>query len=193
MFTLISAFFFPWAYDRSDRVCRPVRPTKVADPATIANFFLCLCVCSGCYVVVVWRSRRRESPYSVQARVCIRAEMYILNVLVTYLPIFVLYLRPTLFTHELLFTMACVFEFSGGLLNTLTYALQSRYAARLTGGPSAIRQQRDTNRGGQSYSVEFAEDVDPPIEFVDSLGNEWDVRPKRGTCSQSRHRCTQNF
>ena len=66
-------------------------------------------------VVVAWSSRRRQSPYSVQARVYVRAEMYILNVLVTYLPMFVLYLRPTLFTNELLRIVASVLEFSGGL------------------------------------------------------------------------------
>ena len=167
--TLLSAFMFPWTYDRHEGLCLPVRDRKGADPLSVADLSLCVCICSGCYIVVALRSRWRQSPYSVQTRVCARAEMYILNVLFTYLPVFLLYLRPTLLTNAPLNGVASACEFSGGLLNTITYALQSRYAAALLGGPSTIRQQRDISGGRPSFYAEIALDGATIVEFSDSF------------------------
>ena len=155
--TLLSAFLSPWGYDCQESACIPLNRTEVADPVVVAGFFLCLSVCLSCYLVVVCRSRRRQSPYSVQARVCARTEMYISNVLVTYGPVFVIYLHPSFFNIGPLYSVASVFEFSGGLLNTLTYALQSRYAAALSGGPSPIRAEIDNSGGRVTYSPEIVE------------------------------------
>ena len=67
--------------------------------------------------------------------------MYILNVLFTYLPV----------------------------LNNITYALQSRYAAALSGEPSKIRQQRGISGGRPSFYAEIALDGATIVEFSDSF------------------------
>jgi len=165
--TLISVSAYPWRFDRHERVCQPVHHMKLADPVSVADFALCACICSVCYVAMVCRSRSRDLSHSVQARVCSRAEMYILNALVTYLPMFVLYLHPTLFNNDLLYAFAAVLEMSGGLLNTLSYALRSRYATALRGGPSTIRQHVGLLPGRMSFVVEVNESESTVREFVE--------------------------
>ena len=138
-------------------VCR-----AVSDPMCVRFFSMLVRLCE------LLRCGRLEKSKAAVGLLCA-------STLATYFPMFVLCLRPTLFTQ------ASELEFSGGFLNTPTYVLQSRCAAKLTGGPSATRQQRDTNRGGPTNSIESLKMGTLPL------------RLSRGTCSKSRHQCTQIF
>uniref|UniRef100_A0A7S1FEV2 Uncharacterized protein n=1 Tax=Noctiluca scintillans TaxID=2966 RepID=A0A7S1FEV2_NOCSC len=126
----------------------------VADPLSCADIFLCMVVCSVSYIVVACRGRMQKAPFSVQRRTCNRTEMYIVNSLVTYTPILLAYCYEPFLNNPYFMTFAGVCELSGGLLNTLTYALQSRYATQLMGQPSSIGQSSQSSSHGLSFNVE---------------------------------------
>uniref|UniRef100_A0A7S1F5W1 G-protein coupled receptors family 1 profile domain-containing protein n=1 Tax=Noctiluca scintillans TaxID=2966 RepID=A0A7S1F5W1_NOCSC len=158
VFTLISSSMYPRGYDRHLGLCVPLQPMTYSDPLAVADFALCVCVCLSSYLVVSCRSRR-SSPFAVQTRMCSRTEMYVLNALLTYVPMFTLYLDDRLLTDELFNATAKVFECSGGFLNTVTYGMQSRYANVLAGRTSTVQRGAGSPTLSASYSVEFSSEI----------------------------------
>lgn len=167
--TLVSVFVFPWDYDYRHGVCRPARQLPIGDPLSVADNALCLCVCLGCYITVVCRSQRQQSPHSVQLRVWARTEMYIFNALVSYGPMLLMYVHPILFERDILNAVGAALELYSGFLNTVTYALQSRYARVLTGQDSSLRQEMRAFPGRISYCVDVC---NGPTSVVEVPGRE---------------------
>merc|ERR1711879_1128539 len=84
-------------------------------------------------------------PGSVQRSNFRRAAVYPLNFLITYGRMMVVYSNDSLLRNRVVFSTGATLEFLNGLLNTVTYAMQSRYAAMLW-----KRYQRDCElRSGQ--------------------------------------------
>jgi len=152
---LCSTFTAPWTYDSVKNSCEPAGR---ADPFVIADLALCTCFCTVSYFTVVCRSRKRHSPGSVQLRASARAEDYMINALLTYCLTFVCYVRPGLFEHRFVTTVAWITELLGGLFNTVTYAFQSRYAAALMGESTLVGSSPNT-RCGPSFTVDFVHDA----------------------------------
>jgi hypothetical protein len=92
----------------------------------------------------------------VQAVASRKAEIYIVNALLTYTLVLLMYLDVRLYDNVYFRAVAVTLENLGGFFNTLTYALQSRYVSALQGGFLHGNQlDRNTDSGplNASYSV----------------------------------------
>jgi len=154
LLTLCSAFVYPWRYD--GRMCGPARWSDSADPPTIADFALCVCICAGSYLTVIYKGQRGLSPSSVQRRASRKAGMYMLNALLTYGPVLFCYTTKKFYSNWNVVTIAWIFELLGGLFNTLTYAWQSRYHRTLVGQSTAVRENPSIVPARPSFTVDFA-------------------------------------
>ena len=140
--------------------CVPTSFRGTADPVVaIADLALCVCVCAGSYVTVVCGSWFQHSPDSVQRRASRKAATYLVNALVTYGPIFLCFVDFHLLRNSTVYNSAWVFELLGGLFNTLTYAMQSRYAAALLGQSTLVREHPNALQR-PSCDVAFVDDVE---------------------------------
>jgi len=171
LLSLCSAFTEPWTYDPKDRTCGPTNFRGTADPLDIADLTLCICICAGSYVTLVCGSWLQYSPSSVQGRASRKAAAYLVNALLTYGLIFACYVDGTLFNNSTVFTIAWIFELLGGMFNTITYAMQSRYGAALLGQPTLVRDN-PTALQRSSYDVAFNVDLEvqsyrPSLSFQD--------------------------
>lgn len=155
LFSILSACVRPWRYDRETCSCRPTDWSTTADPVALADFALCMTVCTGCYIAVIRKSLQQRAPELVQARVSRRADLYIFNALITYGPTFVCYCSRPLYHNLIFWTVSASLECSGGFFNTVTYVWQSRYMKVFTSGPSVMREGPDPSPARLSYSVGF--------------------------------------
>ena len=103
-------------------------------------------VCTGCCIAVFGRILQQHAPGSVQARDARRADLYVLNALVTHGP------TADVCTTILFFDRVCVFSVFGW---TFTCAWQSRYTKVFTGGLSVVREGPAPHPARLSYSVGF--------------------------------------
>uniref|UniRef100_A0A7S1A6R6 G-protein coupled receptors family 1 profile domain-containing protein n=1 Tax=Noctiluca scintillans TaxID=2966 RepID=A0A7S1A6R6_NOCSC len=133
-----SFLFYPWHYVRLIGACAPRDHAFVADPYSILMMSSCICVCTVSYVLVARRSRKRESPESVQGVVSRRVDLYIVNALVTYSLTLIVYLDSRLYHVDAVRLTSFSMENLGGLINVLTYVLQSRYANVLLENPHVM-------------------------------------------------------
>ena len=159
LLTLYSAFNEPWTYDPVERICVPTTFIETADPLDTADLALCVCICAGSYLTVLCGSWLQHSPLSVQGRASRKVAVYLVNALLTYGLIFVCYVDGKLFRNLTINTIARIFELLGGLFNTITYAMQSRYAAVLLGQSSLVRDNPTALRR-PSYDVAFDADAE---------------------------------
>ena len=156
LLTLYSSYIEPWTYDPVERECVFGR---TADPVDIADVALCICICAGSYVTVVCGSWLQHSPSTVQGRASRKVAAYLVNAVLTYGLIFACYVDGKLFNNLTVYTIAWIFELLGGLFNTITYAMQSRYAAVLLGRSTVVRDSPTALRR-PSFDVAFVDDVE---------------------------------
>jgi len=157
--TVFSAYVFPWRWDSERRACRPLHWSASADPLMLGDAMLCMSVCACSYCVVYGRSWLRRSPESVVTRASLKAEVFIMNALLTYSPIMLCYMDRRLFNSSYIILVVGLLECLGGFFNTLTYAYQSRYASALSGEANTIRADRALG-GDLSYCVSFSRGVE---------------------------------
>lgn len=132
--TLFSFWNRPWTFDAvTTKTCSPSSWKASACPVSLADMILCMGVCSCCYMVVVHRNRKTQCPGSVQAAGSRRAEMFIVNAFLTYTLVLVVYLDARLYDNIYFRTLAGTMENLGGLFNTVTYGMHSRYARAFSG------------------------------------------------------------
>ena len=151
--SLCSAFTESWTYDPTERVCVPTTFRRTANPLDVAG--LALCICAGSYVT----SWMQHSPCSVQGRASRKVAVYLVNALRTYGPMFACYVDGKLFCNLTVLTTAWIFELLGGLFNTFTCAMQSRYAPALFGQSTLVRDN-PTALQRHSFNVAFVDDVE---------------------------------
>ena len=159
LLTMCSAFTEPWTYDLKERVCVPTNFLGTADPLDTADFALCMCICAGSYVAIVYVRRLQHSPSSVQGRASRKVAAYLVNAVLTYGLLLACYVDGTLFRNKTVYTIAYIFQLLGGCFNTFTYAMQSRYAAALRGRSTVVRDS-PTALQRSSFDVAFAEDIE---------------------------------
>ena len=164
LLSLYSAFTEPWTYNAKERICVPTNFRGTADPVDIADLALCICVCACSYLTLVCGSWMQESPSSVQGRASRKAAAYLVNAVLTYGLIFAIYADVKLFRNLTLNAIASIFELLGGLFNTITYAMQSRYAAALLGQSTVVRHNPTSFRR-PSFDVAFVNDVELVVDL----------------------------
>lgn len=150
-----SFLFYPWHYVRLIGACAPRDHASVADPLSVLTMSSCICVCTLSYLLVARRSRKRKSPESVHEVVSRRANMYIVNALVTYSLALVVYLDRRLYAVDAVRLVAFSMENLGGLINVMTYVLQSRYANVLLDHPHIM----GTSAGAPPLRPEYNVDI----------------------------------
>ena len=153
--SIFSACVSPWRYDGETCSCRPREWAIGADPASLADFALCMSVCAGCYIAVLLKNLHQRAPESVYVRDALRTDMYIFNALITYGPTFACYCSRPLYHNFTFWTVSGCLECLGGFFNTVTYAWQSRYMKVFTGDPSVMREDPALGPRRLSYSVGF--------------------------------------
>jgi len=159
LLTVFSASVFPWHWDHDNCACRPLHWSASADPVMLGDAMLCMGMCACSYCAVYCKSQLRRSPESVVTRASLKAEVYMMNALLSYSPIMLCYMDRRLFNSSYIILVAGLLECLGGFFNTLTYAYQSRYASALSGEANTIRADR-SRRGNISYSVSFSRAVE---------------------------------
>jgi len=164
--TLMSSVQTPFTFDAVGEACGPAKWAASADNTSTFMMLACITVCLISYVTVIIRSLARGSPLSVQILVFRQAEMYIVNALMTYGLVLAIYLNRSLFDNINLRVFAFTMENLGGLLNTLTYAMQSRYAPALSGNH---RGAVGAGPSRPSFRVEIGRTV---IEEIEKIGDE---------------------
>lgn len=137
----------PWTYDANNGNCKPARWKWVASEVSVFVLFACTLISVAAYVCVVIRSCWRLPPQAVKVRNFRRAASYLLNVVLTYGLVSIAYCRMDLFRNVGFFAVASVMELYNGFFNSMTYALQSRYAAAQL--MSACNS--DVDRGSQRH------------------------------------------
>ena len=137
---------------RSVSACRRLSE-ELTNPLDVAG--LALCICAGSYVT----SWMQHSPCSVQGRASRKVAVYLVNALRTYGPMFACFVDGKLFSNLTVLTRAWIFELLGGLFNTFTCAMQSRYAPALFGQSTLVRDN-PTALQRHSFNVAFVDDVE---------------------------------
>eukprot|EP00450_Noctiluca_scintillans_P019685 CAMPEP_0194524668 /NCGR_PEP_ID=MMETSP0253-20130528/59919_1 /TAXON_ID=2966 /ORGANISM="Noctiluca scintillans" /LENGTH=259 /DNA_ID=CAMNT_0039369325 /DNA_START=187 /DNA_END=966 /DNA_ORIENTATION=+ len=163
--TLMSAVQTPFTFDLAGSACGPAKWAASADNTSTFMMLGCMLVCLISYISVIIRSLARGSPLSVQIMVFRQAEMYIVNSVMTYGLVLAIYLNRSLFDNINLRVFAFTMENLGGLLNTLTYAMQSRYAPALSGNH---RGAVGAGPSRPSFRVEIGCTV---IEEIEKIGD----------------------
>lgn len=155
LLTSLSAGLSPFTYSSHGSSCSPVRFLWISsDPVTSAALVSAIGICSISYCTVCCKSLF-FSPGAVHRRASRRAEVYIVNALLTYGPFLVCFLDVRLFSNLTFRIVAQICELLGGFMNTVTYAAQSRYMSALTAVPSPIREDLDPGERQQSFQVDF--------------------------------------
>lgn len=166
--TAISLWYNPWHYDLEGGTCSPVNWLVSADLVSLTHISLCMGVCAVSYTLVFYRNRSRQSPASVQASVSRRAEMYVLNALLTYGLIFVVYLSRRMFDSWSVRFLAETMENLGGCLNAATYAFLSRYGTVMHGeDPSVIPIRSCAHEGASCRRPSFRVDLGGVLDVVE--------------------------
>jgi hypothetical protein len=169
--TVISASLQPFSYDTDFQACAPNGWENGADVVTIGVIAVCVVVCVVSYCHVLLRAFRRQTPGSVIFGVVKRTEMYILNTLLCYTLLLLVYTRHQWFVNADLRTLAFSLENFGGFLNTITYAMQSRYGAAMLGDRGGLHSGCVEGNGEPrlSYRVDIG-DVHV-VEFTGSTSS----------------------
>jgi len=128
----LSVWKEPFTYNARMGLCAPINWLGGCDPVSTTMIALCMVVCTTSYVIVIARSRHQTVPHSVRNSVWKRGEMYMVNALATYTLVLCIYISEPAWNNIYLRVSAFTFENLGGFLNTLTYAMQSRYATPQT-------------------------------------------------------------
>eukprot|EP00811_Abedinium_folium_P037254 NODE_9887_length_1392_cov_13.286166.p1 GENE.NODE_9887_length_1392_cov_13.286166~~NODE_9887_length_1392_cov_13.286166.p1 ORF type:complete len:358 (+),score=43.03 NODE_9887_length_1392_cov_13.286166:111-1184(+) len=121
------------------------------DNITGAVLLLSFVIGVASYVSVLLRSWA-SAPGSVQRSNFFRAAMYNFNFILTFGMFLCVYYFPSITRTSFLWRMAGGFEMLNGLLNTLTYALQSNYRRMLSG------RQEELGSPFETRSRQFARD-----------------------------------
>ena len=185
LLSLCSAFTESWTCDPTERVCVPTTFRRTANPLDVAGLALCICICAGSYVTVVCGSWMQHSPSSVQGQASRKVAVYLVNALRTYGPMFACYVDCKLFSNLTVLTTAWIFELLGGLFNTFTSAMQSRYAPALFGQSTLVRDN-PTALQRHSFNVAFVDDVEVAAD-TDAV-NSW--LPTLGQSNSFQVQCT---
>mmetsp|Transcript_38476 Transcript_38476/g.86349 ORF Transcript_38476/g.86349 Transcript_38476/m.86349 type:complete len:337 (+) Transcript_38476:27-1037(+) len=137
--------------------CMPVGPVQLS----VVTAMCLLCLSLGLYlavsVSVCSRSNKR-----VRSDVWLRASIFPLNFLISYLPVTILLSQPELFRHPTFFMVAISLQRLNGVLNIGSYAIQSRYARYLRSAHVELRQRRESQdaRDFASFRVDLEETAD---------------------------------
>lgn len=96
--------------------------------------------------------------------------MYMVNAVLTYGPACACYVSSELFHMTGFLIFATTFELLGGCFNSVTYAMQSRYARILTGESSVIGNS-DSTLVRPSFNVGFSPvadifEIDQPLDSL---------------------------
>lgn len=149
--SLLLFFLQPMGFNAQDG-CGPPSGIHQVDPATFWMLILCIALCVTSYLAALGRSVARDAPESVQVTFSRRGELYLVDAFVTYFLLLMLYSHKKLWENEGFLSAAFTCENLGGFLNTLTYALQSRFVSRHYQIPEIVGQRRD-QRVCLSYRV----------------------------------------
>lgn len=160
--TVVSACLEQWQYDSQFNACGPNHWETGADVVTFVVIGLCVVVCIASYSHVLIRAFRRQPPASVVSGVLKRTEMFILNAVICYTLLFFVYSRRRWFSNGSLRTVAFSFENLGGFLNTVTYAMQSRYGSMMVGDRGGLFDGERSGEQRLSYRVDLG-----PVDVVE--------------------------
>jgi len=157
-----------WYWDGKSQFCKHAVP----DSMTIVIVFTCGIVCVISYLIVLGRSVLGVAPGSVQKTYFRMAAMYPLNFLITYAVILYSYVSTDMYGYNPFFLAGALMEGLSGILNVVTYALQSRFRARLRDETSGARLNDNTNQhqieSSASYRVGFSHSGVMDISFLDA-------------------------
>lgn len=150
--------FTKWIWNKENEHCEPLQK----DWTSLAAIALSGVLCLGAYVAVMLHSVSLHAPGSVQRIYYRRASFYPLNFMITYLPVLILYMNPSLMHgHDWRWSIAATLESLNGAFNVATYAWQSHYANTIA-TCSARASVRPKNGRTQSWNVGFG-----PCEIIE--------------------------